>query len=543
MIRASSIRIAAAASVFVLAGCTSLPRAPVSYGEPQALVAASSFKGVHGLAVDAKGRLLAGSVVGNAIYEVDRATGVSQVFIGAPQGQADDIAIGPKGELAWTSFLQGVLRMRETDTSPVRVLAAELPGINSLAFDQSNGKLYASQVFLGDALWEIDLAGGKPRLIAKDLGGLNGFEVGKDGWIYGPLWFKGQVAKVNPQTGEIRVIASGFKVPAAANFDSRGNLYVIDTNLGQLFRVDTSSGAKTLVAQLRTSIDNLAIDSADRIYVSNMADNGVDEVNAATGAVRTITRGAVAAPGGIKLSEDGRTLFVADVFTFRTVDIASGVVTDVKRMQASDLEYPFAVGLSVKHVLLSSWFTSTVQVLDRATLQTRATLHGLKAPMDTLELPDSSLLIAEIGAGQLTRASGADYSQRTAVVTGLAGPTQIILGRDGKVYMTEAAGRVVAIDPRDWSRKVIAEGLALPEGLAQREDGALIVAEAAARRLVEIDLATGQRRVIAQDLQIGFEAGPGLPPPYIPTGVAVARDGTVYFSADRNNAIYRLPVR
>ena len=88
-----------------------------------------------------------------------------------------------------------MLRYRANDTAPIRVLAKDLPGINSLAFDQRSGKLYASQVFLGDALWEIDVAGVvAPRLIAKDMGGFNGFEVGLDGMIYGPLWFKGQIA-------------------------------------------------------------------------------------------------------------------------------------------------------------------------------------------------------------------------------------------------------------------------------------------------------------------------------------------------------------
>ena len=46
-----------------------------SFIAAQPLVAPSSFTGVHGLAVDKQGRLLAGSVVGNAIWEVDRTTG------------------------------------------------------------------------------------------------------------------------------------------------------------------------------------------------------------------------------------------------------------------------------------------------------------------------------------------------------------------------------------------------------------------------------------------------------------------------------------
>jgi hypothetical protein len=138
-------------------------------------------------------------------------------------------------------------------------------GLNSLDFDRRNGKLYASQVFLGDALWEIDVAGTKPpRLIAKDLGGLNGFEVGPDGMIYGPLWFKNSVVKVDPANGAITVINNQFKTPAAANLDGKGNLWVVDTATGELSKVELASGRKTVVAKLRTSLDNLAIAPEER---------------------------------------------------------------------------------------------------------------------------------------------------------------------------------------------------------------------------------------------------------------------------------------
>ena len=143
----------------LLAACSTGPTRPAGWSAPEPLVAPSSFHGVHGLAVDAQGRLLAGTVVGNDMWVVDRNTGAARVFIAAPEGQADDIAIGPKGELAWTSYLQGIVRYRENDGAPIRVLAKDLPGINSLAFDMKSGKLYASQVFLGDAMWEIDVAG------------------------------------------------------------------------------------------------------------------------------------------------------------------------------------------------------------------------------------------------------------------------------------------------------------------------------------------------------------------------------------------------
>ena len=532
---------AATVALGALSACsTTAPTRPAAWGAPEALVAPSSFTGVHGLAIDDKGRLLAGSVVGNSIWEVNRQTGAAKVLIPGPQGQADDIAIGIQGEMAWTSYLQGIVRYRADDTAPIQILAKDLPGINSLAFDLKSGKLYASQVFLGDAMWEIDvLAKAAPRLIAKDMGGFNGFEVGPDGMIYGPLWFKGAVAKMNPANGAITVINSEFQTPAAANLDGKGNLWVIDTKTGELSRVELATGRKTVVKQLKTAVDNLAISPEGLIYVSNMADNSVESYNPATGESRMLTSGKLAVPGGIRL--DGDTLWVADLFAFRSVNVKTGAVKDVFRMQASDMEYPFAVGVSPKQFALVSWFTGSVQVVDRATLKTDTVIHGLKAPMDALFLPDSSVVFTEIAAGSITQASGAGFKDRKVIAQGMAGgPLQLALGADGALYVTEAAGNLHRIDLASGAKTLVADKLALPEGIAQTPWGSWIVAETAARKLTEIDPATGARRTVADNLPIGLEAGPGLPPPYVPTGVAVGPDGTIYFSADRNNAVYKI---
>ncbi|MDQ0042940.1 hypothetical protein [Variovorax boronicumulans] len=514
---------------------------PASWAAPEALVPPSSFSGVHGLAIDAKGRLLAGSVLGSTLWEVDRTTGAAKVLIDAPEGQADDIAVGPQGELAWTNYLMGMLRYRESDTAPMRVLAKDLPGLNSLDFDRRNGKLYASQVFLGDALWEIDRAGQKPpRLIKKDMGGFNGFEVGPDGLLYGPLWFKGQVVKIDPANGNMTVIADGFKIPAAANLDGKGNLWLVDARSGELVRVELATGNKTVAKQLRPSLDNLVIAPDGTIYVSNMANNEVQAFNPATGELRTLTSGKVAVPAGLKI--DGNDLWVADVFGFRQVDVRTGEVRDVFRMQREpELDYPFAVGLSPTRFALTSWFTGTVQLVDRQTLRTVATIHGLKAPFDAIPMPDGSVIYAEIATGSITRASGPKFADKSVLASGLNGPVQMVLGQDGALYVTEAAGKLLRI-PLDASAplRTIVDGLALPEGVAETPWGTFIVAESAAGRLVEIDPANGTRRTIAENLPIGLAPGPGLPPPYVVTGVAVGADGTVYVSADRNNAIYRI---
>tara|TARA_R110000751_G_scaffold53687_1_gene116110 strand:- start:799 stop:2415 length:1617 start_codon:yes stop_codon:yes gene_type:complete len=527
----------------VLAGLISLSSIALAteYNPPEALVAPSSFKGVHGLAVDKQGRLLAGSVVGNSIYQVDIDSGETSTFIGPDQGQADDIAIGPKGEIAWTGFYAGQLLIRDNDDAPIRVIATDLPGMNSLDFNDETGQLYASQVFLGDALWEMDPTGKEePRLIAKDLGGFNGFEVGSDGWLYGPLWFKGEVVRINPADGTVETVATGFGTPAAANFDSKGNLYAIDTQNGLLKRIDLSSGETTNVAQLSSSLDNLAIDSQDRIFVSNMADNSIQEVNATTGKIRLITGGELAVPAGVALTENGKTLYVADVFAFRKVDTATGKVTDLRRAHGSDVEYPISVGLGKERLLLTSFSTGTLQIIDRNNDSTLQMVHGLKAPSGAVELNNGDIVVSEMGSGKLLRLSGEKLDQQSVLTEGLQGPVQMIRGRDGSIYLTEVAGFLTRVDPATGKLERLVSDLQLPEGLSETADGKFVVAESATKRLLLIDPTSGEKSVLASDLPIGFPAGPGMPPTGIPTGVAVAENGTIYFSSDIDNGLYQL---
>ncbi|WP_315837591.1 SMP-30/gluconolactonase/LRE family protein [Bradyrhizobium prioriisuperbiae] len=507
------------------------------------LVQGSAFHGVHGLGIDKSGRLFAGSVAGAALYEVDRSNGTAKIAIPTPEGMADDIAFAPDGTMAWTAFISGDLYARKGD-GPIKKLASGLPGINSLAF-RKDGRLYATQVFLGDALYEIDVEGVKPpRKIMDKMGGLNGFEFGPDDKIYGPLWFKGQVARVDVDKGELSVVADGFKTPAAVNFDSKGNLWVVDTATGQLTRVDPKTGAKKMIAQLKPSLDNLAIDDKDRIFVSNMADNGIQEVDPETGNARQVIIGKLALPGGIGVVSDGGkdTIYVADVFAYRTVDGATGDVSEISRMHADGvtLDYPMSATARGDTVLLSSWFTGTVQLIDRKTGKTIEMLHDFKAPHDAIRLNDGSVLVNELGTKSLIRAS--DHGKDRKTVAGdLAGPIGLVEGAAGTIYLTEAYGGLLSkVDLASGAKTVIAKDLKMPEGLALTPSGKLVVAEVGARRLIEVDPQSGAVTEIAANLPIGLQAAPGVLPSDIPTGVGVGATGTIYLSSDIENAIYKL---
>ncbi|MBX9944341.1 MAG: SMP-30/gluconolactonase/LRE family protein [Reyranella sp.] len=531
-------------------------QAPVPAREysQQFLVPGSSFHGVHGLAFNKDDQLFAGSVVGQTIYRVQVDTGEVDRVTDPPAGMADDIAFADDGTMAWTAFLLGKVYIRRSNGKTIEV-AHGMAGPNSLAFGK-DGRLFVSEVFLGDALYEIDLKNAdKPdfksfprtelRRIGEKMGGLNGFEVHRDdGFLYGPLWFKGEVVKINLETGAIETIASGFKIPAAANIDpqNRDNLYVVDTGTGGIWSVSLTSKAKKLVASMKPGLDNLAFDSRGRLFVTSMTDNGIYLVDKQTGAWRTIVEGKLAIPADLAVTTEGgkETVHVADVFSYRTVDGQSGTVADALRVHGETHAYPIGISVGPKHVLLSSWFSNTVEKVDRKTGKLVATLGQFAAPVDALEGADGALYVAELASGNLVKVS-ADGKTRSIVAKELRGPVAMAQGPGNLVYITEiAGGAVLQIDVATGARKVVADGLAGPEGIDIGPDGRLFVAEVGQKRVVAIDPASGAKTVIASNLDIGLAPFAGGPPALVPTGVAVARSGAVYVSSDIRNALYKL---
>ena len=126
------------------------------------------------------------------------------------------------------------------------------------------------------------------------------------------------------------------------------------------------------------------------------------------------------------------------------------------------------------------------------------------------------------------------------MIGGLEGPVGLVAASKGDVYVTEAfAGQVSKVEA-SGEKTVIAKDLKMPEGIALDPDGKLIVAEVGARRLIQIDPASGTVTEIAGNLPIGLPAAPGGLPTNIPTGVGVGATGVIYFSSDVENAIYKI---
>ncbi|MDC0675691.1 SMP-30/gluconolactonase/LRE family protein [Nannocystis radixulma] len=517
---------------------------PTKYRQ-EVVVAGSPFQGVHGLVVDGKGHLLASNLLGQSVHSVDLKSGAVSTLVGPPLGGADDVTLGPDGSIYWTGFFSGRL-MRRTPQGKTRVIAKDLPGLNSLAF-RGDGRLYVTQLGRADALWEVDPRGSKkPKQILAGPGFLNGFEFGPDDRLYGPLLLKRQVVRLDVDSGKIDVVADGFAMPTAVNFDARReHLYVVDAATGELVRVRVATGAKEVVARLPTGLDNLALGPDDKVYVSNMVDNDIRVVDPADGSVRSLVAARLTVPAGLAVAPDDadEQLYVADVYALRRVGGRDGKIHQTTRVLSTPMVFPMQVSLGAKHVVLSSAYLGSLQVLDRSTGQILRTIPNTNGVQGALELADGTLLVAEASTGRLVRVDTSEPAKTTVLTEGLKGPVGLVADTEAAepgVYVTEVrSGRVTRVRLSDGTRRTVAKGLRAPEGIARLPDGGLVVAEVGRKRLVRIDPATGRSTVIASGLPIGLPESEGLPPGYVPTGVAVGRSGTIYVSSDIESALYR----
>lgn len=504
----------------------------------QALMPKTAVNGFTGMAFDSQGTLYGGCVGGSTTYKVDKETGDLSVFIPPPEGGADDMIFEPGGRVIWTAFFLGKVFAKGADGKIV-ALAENLPGTNAIA-RSNDGRVFFTQVFLGDALWELDMSGQmKNRKIAEKLGGLNAFRVHSDGYIYGPLWFKGQVVRIDVNTGETKVVADGFKIPAAVKFDSKGNLFVIDNKTGELIKVDIKTGQKKTVAVMRPHLDNFALDQQDRIFVCTNGDGSIFEVDEKTGKVRTVVDGRLACPQGIAVwnSPEGEILLVADNFAYKRVD---GFTGEVKESTKGGF-FPNAASITGDKVIMSGWFRNAVEVFEARTDDMLYSIPGFKAPLGTLMLDDGSILVAEAGTNSILRVRDKEGKQRDVVAKDLALPVYMVPAGPDAIYVTEfLAGRVTKIDLKTGEKKVVASGLRNPKGIAVKPDGSLLVVNVGTKELLQIDPATGSMKPLVQNLAVGLFVPAGFLPAYTLTGVAVAESGNIYVTSDIDNVIYKI---
>ena len=508
--------------------------------------------GANGLRTGPDGRVYIAQVTGSQISALDIHTGAVTAI--SPKGgdivAPDDVAFDPAGRLIATEVMNGRVSILENGVA--RVVRDDLPSANGITVHQ--GRLFIGECRPGGRLWELDADGGPSRLIAENLPSPNAMEFGPDGLLYFPVMEANEIWRLDPDGDGIpQRVAGDLGVPDSVKFDAQGFIVSTQVYSGQVLRIDPRTGEQRVLAQLSPGLDNCTFVDG-RLFVSNFTGE-ITEINA-DGSTRAALPGGLNWPLDLAVAEDG-TLWVADgTFTYTMSDTgemsATGESPGTGEREIAGMMftpgYPgFLRGLAPAGPgrFLVTTANGEVGYWHPGPSETEVLADGFDQLYGVAAGPGDSVLAVEQGTGRLLGIRG---GQTEVLATGLHTPIGVAVGTDGTVLVSESgAGRVVRV--RGGATETVADGLDCPHGLLIR-GGRVYVVDAGAKAVLEIDPETGTTRTIAAGLPVGAPAGVtpkpllGMPPfsgPQGPfAGIAAGADGTLYVSADADGSVLAL---
>jgi sugar lactone lactonase YvrE len=500
----------------------------------------SRLYGANGLRTGADGRLYVAQVSGSQISAVDPETGAVEAI--SPMGGGivapDDLVFDDKGNLYATEITEGRVSVLEPNGA-TRVIYGDVPNANPITFH--NGMLIAGELREGARIMQLDLNGGAPRIILDNVPTPNAFEVGPDGKLYFPVMGRNEIWRVSLDGGEPEVVAKDLGVPDSVKFDSKGRIVSTQVHSGQVLRIDPRTGEREVLADLAPGLDNVSF-IGDRIFVSSIPGDIFELFGG--GKVRPVIKGGLNWPLGLTMMEDG-VLFVADGSFCYTLPPGGSLTL------AGMLFTPGCPGY-VRGVVTSGPGEVTVTTANGhvarwrpATQESEFLGEGYDRLYGIALAPGGAAVFAEAGAG---RVHSLDGGKAEVLATGLKEPMGVAVASDGTVYVAECLGGRVVKLVRGQAETVV-DGLQQPHGLLLLSNK-LYILDALAKQLIEYDVVSGARSIIAANLPVGAPPGVTAKPlgaikplsgPMGPfSGLTAGADGTIYLSADAEGCVMAL---
>ena len=515
--------------LFTLIGCSN------DESNLETFVTGAEIAGVNGMHFGPDGYLYAASVTGSDISIID--TKINKIIKRYDQSDGvigpDDVAFNSKGEFYWTSILTG--EVAGFDLKGNKVVAGN-PGIgvNPITFSDDD-RLFVAQCFFDNGLFEMDPSGeNEPRVIFEEVDefcGLNGMDWGPDGRLYGPRWFDNEVVSVNVDTGDIRKEVGGLNVPAAVKFNSKGELFVLDTGAGKVVKV--ADGVKSDYAYIELGLDNLAINSDDEVYVSSYSEGNIMKVS--FNSVEEILPGGISHAGGIAVS--GNDIVVADIQSVKAYSTIDGSESwNYKNVfRVSPHGANTAVSSFDNYVILTSWLDNHVKIMRPDNGEIVESFEGLNLPVSATKYNDQ--IAVALHGNKSIMLFNPGTGEREILADGFEAPTHVINYGEDLVVSDRSKGQVIRID-MSGNKEVLIDGLDSPEGMAYK-DNALYIFEGNTGDIKKYQ--NNQISVIASVMPGSNALSELQPPSVILNGLAIKGD-YLYISGELERSLFRLKI-
>lgn len=500
----------------------------------------SALFGANGMQFGTDGRLYVAQAMGSQVTAIDTKTGALEVIAanGGPITGPDDVAFDSRGNMYATEVMSARVTRRTPD-GQVSVVADNLPSANGVTVFRD--RLFIDEHRPGGRLFELypndDRA---PRLIADNLADPNALAGGPDGKLYFPLVPKGEIWRVDPETGALEQVATGLHHPTAAKFNPAGELIVPQAGTGEVVRIDTATGVKTLVAKVRPGIDNLAFDAEGRLFLSHFDDGGVDEVAMdGSNRERVLVAPGWVGPYGVACTAAG-TAYVVDGLSLASLSPDGAVGRIGSPLDKSAPRFVRAIGCGGSaDVLLTTARGDVLRYFpETATTQVLAIKQGLlkgvcNGPAGTVFVVRADAAAPERGAVLRIDATG----EVSVFAQGLSAPSDVAAWGDGCFVTETSAGRLLYVSA-SGAVEVIKTGLKNPRGLAISAS-TLYLLDRDSRSLWAFDVnapgAPATQQQIATNLPVGAHC-----PLDFAGGLCVDPEGALLVAADGEGSVLRL---
>jgi sugar lactone lactonase YvrE len=391
---------------------------------------------------------------------------------------------------------------------------------------------------------ELDLNGGAPRILLENVQMPNAFEVGPDGKLYFPVMGANEIWRMSLEGGEPEVVAKDLGVPDSVKFDRQGRIVSTQVHSGQVLRIDVRTGEKEVLADICPGLDNVSF-VGDRIFVSSISGQ-INEVLPGQ-KLRSVVPDGLNWPLGLAVLDDGE-IFVADGPFCYYLQPGGKPVLAAMLFTPGCPGYTRGVVSAGAGELIVTTANGQVARWNPRAQSSEYLADGFDRLYGVALAPGGAVVFAEAGAGRVHATAG---GKTELLADGLKEPMGVAVDADGTVYVSEChGGRVVKL--KGGKAETVIDGLQQPQGILLR-GGKLYVVDALAKALVEFDLGTGLRKVIAANLPVG--APPGVTPKFLGAiqplsgpmgpfaGIAAGADGTLYVSADAEGSVLALRPR